>query len=239
MVKIIPNALIESMSGKVCGHSDEYFATNKQTGETYAAKLCNPSDKPATTAQRTHRTSFAQQSQRVSEWLASNKPSSTNPNGTADYQKALKAYKSQHKIGNFFAFLYKVLTSTGTIDLTRLQQATAVSGGTGTGSGTGGSGTGSGGTQQQGGGGNSGNMPAGNVTITLTSADATQGKVQINIGEVGNTATATVQSGAATVIKAIPEAGYTFSKWSDGGLQFERTINPTEDVSLTATFEAE
>ena len=42
MAKIKPLATIESMSGKVCMHSDVYFRTNKQTSTTYTGKLCNP-----------------------------------------------------------------------------------------------------------------------------------------------------------------------------------------------------
>ena len=42
MAKIKPLAIIESMSGKVCMHSDMYFRTNKQTSKTFTGKLCNP-----------------------------------------------------------------------------------------------------------------------------------------------------------------------------------------------------
>ena len=42
MSKIKPLATIESMSGKVCKHSDVYFRTNKVTGAVYTGKLCNP-----------------------------------------------------------------------------------------------------------------------------------------------------------------------------------------------------
>ena len=45
MAKIKPLATIESMSGKVCIHSDMYFRTNKITGKTFTGKLCNPSTK--------------------------------------------------------------------------------------------------------------------------------------------------------------------------------------------------
>ena len=45
MAEIKPMALIESMSKKVCEHSDVYFRTNKKTGKVYTGKLCNPSTK--------------------------------------------------------------------------------------------------------------------------------------------------------------------------------------------------
>ena len=52
-------ALIESMSKKVCMHSDVYFRTNKQTGATYTGKLCNPSDKAPSAAQIAAKARFA------------------------------------------------------------------------------------------------------------------------------------------------------------------------------------
>ena len=39
MAKIIPMVLIESMSGKVCSHSDTYFAL--RNGTQYTGTLCN------------------------------------------------------------------------------------------------------------------------------------------------------------------------------------------------------
>ena len=35
-------ALVESMSGSVCMHSDVYFRTNKRSGVVSTGKLCNP-----------------------------------------------------------------------------------------------------------------------------------------------------------------------------------------------------
>ena len=45
MAFIKPMALIESMSKKVCMHSDVYFRTNRQTGKVTTGKLCYPSTK--------------------------------------------------------------------------------------------------------------------------------------------------------------------------------------------------
>ena len=51
MAEIKPMALIESMSKKVCEHSDVYFRTNKKTGKVTTGKLCNPSTKEPSAAQ--------------------------------------------------------------------------------------------------------------------------------------------------------------------------------------------
>ena len=42
MSKIIPMDLIKSMSGKLCSHSDMYFAKRGKT--LYTGKRCNPRD---------------------------------------------------------------------------------------------------------------------------------------------------------------------------------------------------
>ena len=38
--------LIESMSGKICGHSDMYFF--RKNGKVFSGKICNPSTKEPT-----------------------------------------------------------------------------------------------------------------------------------------------------------------------------------------------
>ena len=50
MSQIKPNALIESMSGKICGHSDMYFF--RKNGKVFSGKICNPSTKEPTAAQQ-------------------------------------------------------------------------------------------------------------------------------------------------------------------------------------------
>jgi len=59
MAKIKPMALVESMSGKVCMHSDVYFRTNKRSGAVCTGKLCNPSTADPSTNQTAVRTMFA------------------------------------------------------------------------------------------------------------------------------------------------------------------------------------
>ena len=81
--------------------------------------------------------------------------------------------------------------------------------------------------------------PSSDVTVTLTSDNEAQGKVQINGGTQGATASVTVPSGTSVTIKAISVAGYDFLKWSDNNQNYERTITPTSDMSLTAYFESE
>jgi uncharacterized protein YwlG (UPF0340 family) len=95
MAKIKPMALIESMSKKVCMHSDVYFRTNKQTGVTYSGKLCNPSTKAPSVNQTAAKARFAKVVAAVRTILA----------GSSEQKAALVAgYKSQTKIGSLFGY---------------------------------------------------------------------------------------------------------------------------------------
>lgn len=95
MAKIKPMALIESMSKKVCMHSDVYFRTNKQTGVTYSGKLCNPSEKEASASQIAAKARFAKVVAAVRTILA----------GTSEQKATLVAgYKAQTKIGSLFGY---------------------------------------------------------------------------------------------------------------------------------------
>ena len=95
MADIKPMALIESMSKKVCMHSDVYFRTNKQTGVTYTGKLCNPSDQPDSANQIAAKARFTKVSAAVRAILA----------GTSEQKTQLVAeYNAQHKIGSLFGY---------------------------------------------------------------------------------------------------------------------------------------
>ena len=94
MAKIKPMALIDSMSKKVCMHSDVYFRTNKQTGVTYSGKLCNPSDTEPSAAQIAAKARFAKVVAAVRTVLA-------DPTEKA---KLKAEFKSQTKIGSLFGY---------------------------------------------------------------------------------------------------------------------------------------
>ena len=100
MAKIKPMVLIESMSKKVCEHSDVYFRTNKQTGVTYSGKLCNPSTKEPSAAQTAAKARFAKVSAAVRAILA----------GSSEQKTQLVAeYNAQNKIGSLFGYAMKKL----------------------------------------------------------------------------------------------------------------------------------
>lgn len=120
MAKIRPIETISSMSGKVCSHSKVYFTTNKQTGIVSTGKICYPSDKEPSAAQIAVRQAFAARAKAVANWLSNNKPSSTEPKGTADYQKLLASFKSQNRVGNIVGYANKALFANGTLDISQI-----------------------------------------------------------------------------------------------------------------------
>lgn len=136
MARIVPSALIQSMSGKVCGHSDTYFVTNPQTGRVHTARVCNEPQQPNSEAQLAARSAFAQRAVLVKQWFAANKPSATNPNGTQAYIEARARFKAQHKVGMFTGYVSKHIAEL--TDTTPSQGSTPSDGTTnpGTGSGT-------------------------------------------------------------------------------------------------------
>ena len=99
MAKIKPMSLIESMSKKVCMHSDVYFRTNKQTGVTYSGKLCNPSTEEPSAAQIAAKARFAKVVAAVRAILAD----------PAEKAKLKAEFKSQTKIGSLFGYAMKKL----------------------------------------------------------------------------------------------------------------------------------
>lgn len=58
MSKYIPMDLVKSLSGKVCQHSDTYFAM--RNGTRYTDKICHPSTAAPNESQTAQRNRFAQ-----------------------------------------------------------------------------------------------------------------------------------------------------------------------------------
>ena len=101
MADIKPMALIESMSKKVCMHSNVYFRTNKQTGVTYSGKLCNPSTEEPSAAQIAAKARFAKVVTAVRQILSD----------PAEKAKLKAEFKSQHRIGSLFGYAMHKLNS--------------------------------------------------------------------------------------------------------------------------------
>lgn len=84
-------------------------------------------------------------------------------------------------------------------------------------------GGGNGGGQQTGGNTNTNRQ----YTISVSSANTDQGTV---------TGGGTYSEGSRVNVTATPKSGYAFDKWSDGNTSASRTINVTQNLTLTASF---
>ena len=96
MSRIKPISIIQSMSGKVCEHSDMYFRTNKQTQAVYTGKICVASDADLTAEQLRVQERFAKISAAVDALLSE----------PAEREKWLKKYLKQHKIGSLRGYVF-------------------------------------------------------------------------------------------------------------------------------------
>lgn len=78
-------------------------------------------------------------------------------------------------------------------------------------------------------GGTSGGSSTRQYTITVQSANTAQGTV---------TGGGTYSEDSRISVTATPKSGYQFDKWSDGNTQATRSIQVTQNLSLTAQFKA-
>ena len=83
MAKVHPASLFASISGKLSKRDKSYVRTNKHTGRVSIVCVENP------------------------QWLKENDPKRNGGTTTREYQAMLRKYKSQHDIGNIFAFVSK------------------------------------------------------------------------------------------------------------------------------------
>lgn len=110
MAKVTFTSDVQSISGKLCKKEGVVYSVNKQTGRTTRSDRHEFHD-ANTEAQQVVRKAFASRAKFGTRWWAENKPSEQNPQGTASYQLVMKAYKSQHKIGNPLSYLRSLVTS--------------------------------------------------------------------------------------------------------------------------------
>lgn len=100
---------IQSISGKLCSEDGIVYSVNKQTGKTYRSDRHGYND-ANTEAQQQVRKLFVSKSRFAVKWWKANKPSVENPKGSDSYKLVMKAYRSQHKIGNPYSYLRSLVT---------------------------------------------------------------------------------------------------------------------------------
>ena len=81
--------LVESMSGKICGHSDMYFF--RKNGKVFSGKRCYPSTKDPSEAQLAVQSKFKTAH-------ANAKSALEDPEQRATYEAAFKAQKKDYSL---------------------------------------------------------------------------------------------------------------------------------------------
>lgn len=109
MAKITPSHLITSISGKLCKKDTTYIGVNKRTGKMYSAGY-HGCTQPNSEEQQAVKATFKKKAQFASAWWKQNRPSATSAKGSDAYVAVMKAYKSQHKIGNPYSFMRSLVT---------------------------------------------------------------------------------------------------------------------------------
>lgn len=101
MSQVKPMGLIESMSGKICGHSDMYFF--RKNGKVFSGKICNPSTKEPSENQLAAQAKFKTARTNAKAALA-------DPEQKAILEAAFKAQKKYYSLyGYIFAQEYAKL----------------------------------------------------------------------------------------------------------------------------------
>lgn len=94
MARYVPIELIQSLSGKVCEHSDTYFARRNNT--LYTVKRCNPRTKPFSATEKQRQDNFKTASANTVAALA-------DESKRATYQAA---FKNQHKYATLRGYVF-------------------------------------------------------------------------------------------------------------------------------------
>lgn len=140
MAKVNFTSDVQSISGKLSSKDGVVYSVNKQTGITTRSDRHGYTD-ANTEAQQAVRKLFATKGKFANKWWNANKPSTENPKGSDNYKLVLKAYKSQHKIGNRLGYLRTLVTDDLKVKLGDLDITGEITPDAGTNSGTTGGGT--------------------------------------------------------------------------------------------------
>lgn len=101
MAKYVPMDLLQSLHGKVCGHSDVYFAERR--GTRYTGKICNPRTLPFSESEIAAQEKFKNTHKATLAAMAS-------PTEAAKYEAA---FKKQSKYKTLRGYVFGVLYAQG------------------------------------------------------------------------------------------------------------------------------
>lgn len=135
---------LQSLSGRWSKKDITVIALNKKTGKMHQYQMNDDPKYPNTESQQAVKSAFKTRSLALAAWWNENKPSTTNTNGSENYQKLIRNFDAQANYGNKFCYARSLVD-----DDLKLHIGTTVIDLSGTG---GGSGSGSGGGNDDGGG---------------------------------------------------------------------------------------
>jgi len=131
MAKVGLEADIKYISGRLEKNGKPVYNYRKKSGTVYRSNYRDHDD-PNTADQQQVRAKFTARLNAASTWYASNKPTTAQPNGSADFQK-VKAAFDRSSYDNIFSFVISLVA--GTVPAIQVPGGTT-SGGTTTGGGS-------------------------------------------------------------------------------------------------------
>ena len=141
-MKIEVDPSLMSMSGRWTKRDSTVTAHSKKTGKHWQYIMRTDVKQPNSEAQQAVKALFTQKAAAIAKWWNENKPSSTNQNGTEDFQHLMRNYDAQAKYGNKFCYArslvdddLKLHIGTTVIDLSSDDDEPGGGGGSGSGSG--------------------------------------------------------------------------------------------------------
>ena len=252
MAKITPMWLTTGIRGRADRTSNTYTKIDRLTGRVYAVTLRNPrTGKDFNDAQITQNNKFGAMSMGVGAWLRAAKAADASAEDKAQLEKFIKLLRAQHQYPNLMSFIVGKRYATVAADYSAVTikdgqysktvqfefNARPVSGAPvepgfepeG----------GDGGSTDSGNHGSTENPSAGG-SFTIAAGVGADGGGSVTIKKNGTVVEGgSVQASASdtVVIEAVPESdNFQFMSWSDGSSQNPRTIQPSADMNLEASF---
>ena len=245
--------LTTGIRGRADRTSNTYTKIDRLTGRVYAVTLRNPrKGKDFNDAQITQNNKFGAMSMGVGAWLRAAKAADASAEDKAQLEKFIKLLRAQHQYPNLMSLIvgkrYAVVNDQLTAVTIKDGQysktvqfefnARPVSGAPvepgfepdG----------GDGGSTDSGNQGSTENPSAGSGSFTIQASVGADGGGSVTIKKNGTVVEGgSVQASASdtVVIEAVPENdNFQFMSWSDGSSQNPRTIQPSADMNLQASF---
>ncbi len=230
-----------SLSRRADKTSNTYAKVNNVTGKTFLVTLRNPY-----TSDRFKNANIAQNNKMgalwmgIAAWVKQAQSTEASAEDAAQLARFVKGFKSQHKYPNLMSLIVGKRYATVAADYSSVtikdgnytktvefvfnarplidgQEDPEFNGSTDSGNG-----------------GSTGGSNAETVRRTVSAGNG--GKVKIGDGEYGAGSNTDVAPGTSVNISAQPNAGYSFSQWSDGNTSASRSVAVSAAMTLTASF---